>query len=482
MKADALNPLDPSTSETSGARVVSVFPSTSRSAGGLSQAVQDRYRCPADLLEWELGGSLSRDEGYFRFGEETTCFGRSCAGTRKPEPGLSLDDLLQEVVVQDARVTLPFNPTEVIDNVRLERYKAGAKIGQGTLLRKVYYCLRPFMNLALRTRVQRFRARNWEKLAFPKWPVDTTVEALCERLLLLSLQAKKVETIPFVWFWPKGAPGCVTMTHDVETEAGRVFCAQLMDLNDSFGIKSSFQVVPEERYEVSPDFLESIRRRGFEVAVHDLNHDGRLYHDREEFLRRAKKINQYGVEWQTRGFRAGVLYRNPEWFDSLDFSYDMSIPNVAHLDPQSGGCCTVLPYFIGDMLEIPVTTIQDYMLFHLLGQYCIDLWRNQVDLILQKNGLANFIVHPDYVMDAKPRSVYRDLLGYLRELRQQKNVWIALPAEINSWWRARSKMSVVRDGDSFRIEGEGSERAVLAFARNVGGRLVCELSQATSVS
>ena len=77
------------------------------------------------------------------------------------------------------------------------------------------------------------------------------------------------------------------MTHDVETSAGQDFCPQLMDLNDSYGIKSSFQIVPEKRYTVSKAFLASILERGFEVNVHDLNHDGRLMCDREEFVRRG---------------------------------------------------------------------------------------------------------------------------------------------------------------------------------------------------
>jgi hypothetical protein len=451
-----------------------------KSKNGLSQAVLDRYRCPPDFLEWDLSGPLSFDEGYFRFGANSTCYGRSCQGARKLGPKPPLHDALGDVVVQNAKLRLPFDPTEILDNLRLERYNAGVKHGFQNFLRKMYYHLRPFMNLTLRAEVQKFRARNWEKAVFPKWPVDTTVEDVCETLLLLSLKAKNVEKVPFVWFWPNGSNGCVTMTHDVENEAGWAFCAELMDLNDSFGIKSSFQIIPEKRYEVSRNFLESISSRGFEVAVHDLNHDGHLYDDRKEFLRRAKKINQYGVEWGAKGFRAAVLYRKPDWFDSLDFSYDMSIPNVAHLDPQSGGCCTVMPYFIEDILEIPVTTIQDYMLFHVIQNRSIDLWKNQIEMILQKNGLASFIVHPDYIIERETRSVYENLLGYLRDLRSQIDVWFALPHEINNWWRSRSQMRIEKYANSWRIEGEGAERAVLAYARNVDGRLIYEVERAAA--
>ena len=171
-----------------------------------------------------------------------------------------------------------------------------------------------------------------------------------------------------------------------------------MDIDDSFGVKASFQIIPEERYGVSPEFLESIRQRGFEVVVHDLNHDGHLYRDRNQFLQRAAKINFYGKQYGANGFRAGVLYRKQVWYDALQFAYDMSVPNVARLDPQRGGCCTVMPYFLGNILELPVTTIQDYTLFNILNDYSINIWKSQIDLIMEKYGFMSFIVHPDYIM------------------------------------------------------------------------------------
>jgi hypothetical protein len=264
------------------------------------------------------------------------------------------------------------------------------------------------------------------------------------------------------------------MTHDVETRAGRDFCAQLLDIDDSFRIKASYQVVPEGRYPVTPEFLNRLRDRGSEVCVQDLNHDGRLFDDRDEFLRRAALINRYGREFGARGFRSAVLYRKPEWFADLEYSFDMSIPNVAHLDPQRGGCCTVMPYFIGDMLELPLTTIQDYTLFHVLNERSIDLWKTQIELILAKNGLVSFIVHPDYIIESEAQTVYKDLLAVLSELRKREDLWFTLPSDIDSWWRARSRMSIVKDNGSWRIVGEGAERAVLAFAKAVDGQLIYE--------
>lgn len=441
----------------------------------LSQEVQDRYRCPEGFLDFRLSEELSPDAGYFQFGANTTCYGRSSNRVHQAQLSSALCDVLPSVSVDKSQLVLPFDPSEVIDNLRLERYPSSQLGSYETVLKKIYYWFRPLTTRSLRKHIQRFRASDWQRIRFPRWPVDTTVENLCENLLLLSLQAKGVDRVPFVWFWPDGARGCVSMTHDVETLAGRDFCSQLLDIDDSFGIKASFQIVPEGQYPVTPEFLNQLRDRGFEVGVQDLNHDGRLFDDWEEFRRRAALINRYGQEYGAKGFRAAVLYRKPEWYQYLDFSFDMSIPNVAHLDPQRGGCCTVMPYFIGDVVELPLTTVQDYTLFHLLNERSIDLWKTQFETILAKNGLATFIVHPDYIIESDTRSVYECLLSWLCELRKREALWFALPREIDNWWRARNRMSVVPDGESWRIVGEGAERAVLAFAKAVDGEIAYDL-------
>jgi hypothetical protein len=448
-------------------------------AGNLSRVVDDHYRCPEDFFDLFLSKPLSSDEGYFRFGPHTVCYGRTCSGVRGPRPDPSLYDAIGDVTVDDGKLGLPFDPTEIINNLRLERYAKtrGTNSSFENFLRRIYYFLRPFTNLAIRQQIQIFHARKWKNQPFPKWPVDTTVEDICKALLWMSMDARGVNSVPFVWFWPDGASSCMTMTHDVETRTGKDHCADLMDVDDAFGIKAAFGIVPEERYEVSTDLLELIRNRGFDVIIQDLNHDGRLYDNEEEFRRRAKLINHYCREYGAKGFRAAILYRNPEWYNAFEFSFDMSIPNVAHLDPQHGGCCTVMPYFIGEILELPVNTIQDYTLFHILGQHSIDLWKAQTELILEKHGLISFNVHPDYVIGHDTLAVYKSLLKYLQDLCQRTPIWCALSSQVDSWWRVRSKMCVVKDGHSWRIAGEGAERAVLAFAKIVDGNLVYELAE-----
>jgi len=431
------------------------------------------YRCPERYIRLALKGPLSAKSGYFQFGDGSICYGKYHGGQTAALPTGVLCDASRDTVVEDGTIYLPFDPTEVVENLRRELYVEDWRNGNpSSALAGVYYFLRPFLSVGVRKHLQKFHLRDWDKLQFPKWPVDFSVDQLLGRLLLLLLKSNRVERIPFIWYWPEGASSCAIMTHDLESELGRNMCATLMDMNDAFRIPASFQIIPEERYGVTGEFLNSIRQRGFEIVVHDLNHDGHLYKNREQFLERVARINSYAKEFGAEGFRAGTLYRKQLWYDALKVSYDMSIPNVAHLDPQRGGCCTVMPYFLGEILELPVTATQDYTLFQILNDYSIDLWKRQIALIMENHGLISLIVHPDYMVNARERSVYEALLQHLVRLREEKGVWITTPGELNRWWRERSQTVLVENSGGWHIEGPGKERARIAWASEKEGRLV----------
>jgi hypothetical protein len=444
----------------------------------MNGAVLDRYRCPEMLVNLTLAGHLSDEPGYFSFGQGSVCFGRSSAGSPARVLGNGLVDVSQHVSSDGSVLRLPFDPSETVDNLRRERYRLNGCADDRTILsskaiRKAYYCFRPLLPVSVRKYAQRLSLRNWRALTFPAWPVDTTVERILERVLLLAMNAQGIKRIPFIWFWPEGASSCVVVTHDVETKAGVRFVGRLMDIDEAFGIKASFQFIPQKQYAVSEEFLSTIRCRGLELNVQDLTHDGDLFSDPQEFLRRARLINRFLREYGAQGFRAGRMYRNPDWYEALEISYDMSIPNVGHLEAQRGGCCTVFPYFIGRILELPLTTTQDYSLFHILGEYSIEVWRKQIALIMEKHGLVSFIVHPDYIIEGRALDVYKALLDYVARLREERNTWVALPGDVNRWWRERSQMRLVPgEGGLWRIAGPGHERARIAYASIRDGQLV----------
>src|ERR1700688_285387 len=432
------------------------------------------FRCPTNYVDFRLTGELPPEPGFFRVGPDLTCYGRVSVGQACPESSSQLDDVSSALRIEKNVCVLPFDLDEVVENLRFERYEAGPGRGSITkgLGRKTYYAMRPFLPTSVRKYLQRMALRGWKSAPFPRWPVDQTVDRLFDRIMACVIRAHPGERIPFIWFWPDGYSACATMTHDVEPAVGRDFCGTLMDLDDAFGIKSSFQLIPEVRYEVSDQFLQTIRERGFEINVHDFNHDGDLFRDREEFLRRVACINDYGRKFRSAGYRSAVLYRNLDWYEFFDCSYDMSVPNVGHLDPQHGGCCTTKPYFIGKILEIPVVATQDYTLFNILGQCSMDLWEEQIKLVRDQHGLISFIVHPDYLLNKPARDLYSNLLARLAKLRRQSTMWIPLPRELNDWWRARNEMRLVKQGGSWEIEGPEKHRARIAFASLEAGRVV----------
>lgn len=447
----------------------------------MEHALAEYYRIPAEFLMPFTSENLLGESGFFRFRPEAICYGRCKTDSLAKSASGRLYDSSAGVHFDASAVVFPFNPAEIIDNLRKERYVTTACSDQSPFLNhpsvsKTYYAVRSWLPDRLRSQFQRIYFRGWRELPFPHWPIDFTVETLHEIFLRLMMEATGAQRIPFVWFWPAEAKSCLIMTHDVETATGRDFTSQLMDLDEARGIKASFQVIPEKRYEVPNEYVSEIRDRSCEFNIHDLNHDGSLFRDHEEFLRRAVKINSHVRKYQARGFRSGSMYRNQSWYDAFDFSYDMSVPSVAHLEPQRGGCCTVMPYFIGKILELPLTMTQDYSLFHILNDYSLNLWEKQIALIRDKHGLISFNVHPDYIIQRKARKVYETLLDYLLDTIRRECIWAALPGDVDRWWRARSQMRLIPRGNSWVIEGPGKERAQIAYAVLEDDDIVYEFS------
>ena len=364
-----------------------------------------------------------------------------------------------------------------IDNVL---HQQAASVSIKSIIRGIYYRLRPLFPVTFRKHLQRMALRGWRNISFPAWPVDTTVDDHIADGFRHLLTDSGYEKIPFIWFWPRGHRYAAIMTHDVETAAGRDFTSTMMEMEAKQSIVSSFEVVPEVRYEVSDSYLESIRAGGCEVCLHGLNHDGHLFDDPVEFNRRAHKIKHHADRFGAGGFRSPIMYRNLDWLDKLPITHDMSVPNTAHLDPQRGGCCTVMPYFINELLELPLTTIQDYSLFNILNDYSLDLWRQQAAIVKSRFGLRSFITHPDYIIPNKASKLYEDMLAWLAELRDEDDLWLTLPQDVNVWWRERAAMKIEEQNGTWVISGSGSENAVLAFACLQDGQLQYELETGRS--
>ncbi len=389
---------------------------------------------------------------------------------------IALRDTAWRSGLNDLGAILPDDPAVLFDYLRGERYLDPGGAVHKSAVRRLYYLLRPLIPVGVRKHLQRLALRDWQSIPFPAWPLDTTVDDLVNGVWRVLLRESGEERLPFVWYWPDGHPCSGMMTHDVETSAGRDFSGELMAMERKAGIVSAFEIVPEGRYDVTPEYLESIREGGCEICVHGLNHDGHLFEEEAEFKRRAARINDYMRDCGARGFRSPIMYRRQEWLHHLDISFDMSVPNTARLEPQRGGCCTIFPYFVGNIVELPLTMIQDYSLYNVLDDYSTETWRRQAALVRRRHGLASFIIHPDYTRSRRTADLYRELLDLLATERDDHGMWLALPGEVERWWRQRDGMSLERTGDGWVIRGDGADRARLAWALLDGDELRYEVN------
>jgi glycosyltransferase involved in cell wall biosynthesis len=240
--------------------------------------------------------------------------------------------------------------------------------------------------------------------------------------------------------WPDGKQFAFVLTHDVETRHGHDKCRALMDLEESMGFRSSFNLVPE-RYRVAPDLRTEMISRGFEVGVHGLVHDGRLFSSRKIFERRKPHINRYLKDWKAVGFRSPSTRRNLTWIGELDMKYDSSTFDTDPFEPESEGVGTIFPFIFNDSpdghpyVELPYTLPQDSTLFIILGEDSPRIWKEKLDWIAEKGGMALINVHPDYMHFGPRKSSrlpeyssehYREFLSYAAT-KYGDQYWHVLP-------------------------------------------------------
>ncbi len=218
-------------------------------------------------------------------------------------------------------------------------------------------------------------------------------------------------------------------------------------IRKDLGFRSSFNFIPEGEYRVTPELRRELARDGFEVGVHDLRHDGKLYWRPSEFSENARSINAYLKEWGARGFRSGFMLHDRECLDGLDIQYDASTFDTDPFEPQPEGVHTIFPFWVprpagGGYVEMPYTLPQDSTMFFVLRETSPAIWKKKLDWIVGRGGMALINVHPDYVgFDRTKRKVseypveyYSEFLQYARD-KYRDDYWHALPNEVAGWYR-----------------------------------------------
>jgi len=339
-----------------------------------------------------------------------------------------------------------------------------------------YYLLKRWLPRRLQIAARRLYAKRIS-VAFPAWPIEPLLIEHQHALIRRRLAERAITRLPLVNYWPNRHRFAVIMTHDVESSAGVENIDAVLEVERRHGIVSSWNFVAEW-YRIPDGTFERLRKRGCEIGLHGVKHDGLLFRDRASFERELPAIHRYLSDWGAVGFRSPATHRNAEWMHELGCLYDSSFPDTDPYEPEPGGCCSVFPYLLDTIVELPITMVQDHTLWEILGQPTTALWRRKGDWLIANHALINVIVHPDYVISAERLDLYSQLLAYLRDQIDGANGWHALPCDVAGWWKARGQMSVL-EGDEMEpiIEaapGEWSSRATLAWASERDGAVTLD--------
>jgi glycosyltransferase involved in cell wall biosynthesis len=341
------------------------------------------------------------------------------------------------------------------------------------LRNRIYYQLKPFIPRALRSAVRRRIALRLEARVQDVWPIMPGSE----------------QTPPGWLGWPDGKKFALVLTHDVEGPVGLRRCRRLAKLESELGFRSCFNFIPAGEYAVPPELREELTSDGFEVGVHDLHHDGRLYRTWRGFVGKARQINEYLADWNAEGFRSGFMLHKLDWLHQLAIRYDMSTFDTDPFEPQPEGRHTIFPFFIarpqtdyqtngnGDgYLELPYTLPQDSTLFLLLRHETSEVWIRKLDWIAKHGGMALLDTHPDYmafkdVPDTSteyPVERYREFLHYVRE-KYSETYWHALPREVTSYVLDMWNTQLMSEPTP-AIDSNGWQRQTSATLSGIQGR------------
>ena len=273
-----------------------------------------------------------------------------------------------------------------------------------------YYLLKPFIprsvQLYIRTRRAIYKRNRYSNI----WPIDKTAGT----------------KPPFWRGWPYNKKFALVLTHDVETKKGVQRCSKLAELDSKYGLVSSFNFVIEE-FPKDLKIISDLKKGGFEIGIHGLKHDGRLYLSKKKFKKATDKINQYIKNWDAKGFRSPSVLVNLSWLHALDIDYDSSTFDTDPFEPYSQPVNTIFPFIVRangtnrDFVELPYTLPQDFTLFILLKEKTIEIWKRKLDWIAENGGMALLITHPDYMnfngksgSEEYPASLYEDFLKYIK--------------------------------------------------------------------
>jgi len=336
----------------------------------------------------------------------------------------------------DASVHVPFDFDEAYRNYVTEEWKDHRSLrALSPNQLQLYYRVRRAVPRSWLLSARRVFMRRAGLPGFPAWPLDESVDRLLHFYALCLLTAGGSSHAPFRWFWPGSRRAALMLTHDVESAAGLRLAIEIADLEEARGFRSSFNIVGAD-YPIDMGIARELAGRGFEIGLHGLHHDRSLFSSREEFERQLPGLRDAAQGLGAVGFRSPATHRVVEWLPELPVSYDCTMFHSDPYEPLPGGCCTLWPFRLGPIIELPYTLPQDHTLFTLLRERSTQRWLTTADAIEARHGLIQCLSHPDpgYLGERDNRVLY---IEFLDALAERPRLWRALPRDVASWWHRR---------------------------------------------
>jgi peptidoglycan/xylan/chitin deacetylase (PgdA/CDA1 family) len=325
------------------------------------------------------------------------------------------------IVKEKGRIIFNFSPVETIKTIIGEKYYKP---------KRRLYTYFPIHMHVLPGELRRIMKKalfmfQREKSRFPSWPVDKSVELL-RHVIFRSITITGGRITGKIK-WPKGKRYVVCITHDIETGLGFKIMPRLLKIEKKYGLKSSFGIV-SNHYRLDHPLLDKMAKDGNNFYLHDYNHDNKLiYLGQKGMQKRFDKMGVFRNRYNAVGFRSPCLLRSEALFAAVEkngYLYDSSVPDTENPSQISerNGCCTVFPYMIGNLVEIPITMPQDALLIF-KKKNLFNVWTKKLEFIKQIGGIAVMNIHPEPHLSGNKENliIYEKFLEYISK---DKSAWI----------------------------------------------------------
>lgn len=215
-----------------------------------------------------------------------------------------------------------------------------------------------------------------KKVRGPSPPASLRVEELVWVRAMKELGAQPGE--------PRRERFRVLLTHDLDWPECYRFLPRLMELEERHGVRSTLFFLMNWGYRPEKSVLLEAADRGFEVALHGLEHDIALAYRSPNRIRDALRRAMELLPLPVKGFRSPALSASAALFsvlEELGFAYDSSLP-VFPVYPWAAQ--TVFPFTLpgGRLMEFPLA-LQDSYLFRDLRMDGQEALRWTLDLLGQ---------------------------------------------------------------------------------------------------